>query len=446
VLAGAILLLIANSGHKLGPGPSVGVGICIILLSLCGANGLVLVPTLALWLGYLSVSHLRSEKLHAKRNGLFTLGLALVSLVLVGLYLIGYESVPYHAFLFNVQWTLEQSIKFLIIGFGPAVRSLRWFSAVSVLLLLLISAGILVFAARNQPQERQRALGFLLFLSAMGSLSLAIGLSRDGFLNRYVTLAVPTLCCVYFIYGIYSPPKIAAFLQAALFAIACIALWPNTQFGVEYGANLRHQLGSFERDMAAGVPSSLLINRYGSYLHINQDLLGDYMPMLQRSSVGHFRFLRNNLRSREVSLPLEPTELNRVTWLGGTAYGTEEDPYLVFALPHDRYVYGIRLKYAYSNDDGTAPCRYVYWKRSNQSSFPEDQHSKYCPTGDRANWLMGSWVKSAELKSTTTVWIFDTIKEVKIYPDFKTLGWMKIYPKPFIFQISEFLLLVPGNE
>jgi hypothetical protein len=333
-----------------------------------------------------------------------------------------------------------------MIGFGPAVRSLRWFSAVIVLLSLLMTAGILFLTARNQPDERQRVFGFFFFLSAMGALALAIGLSRDGFLNRYVTLAAPIWCCVYFIYEIYGPAKIAAFLRASLFAIACIALWPNTQFGVEYGTNIRNHLGSFECDMADGVPGGLLINRYGSYLHINQDLLSDYMPMLQHSGVGHFRFLRNNLPFREISLPLEPTELNRVKWIGGTAYGTEEDPYLVFALPDDRYVYGIHLKYAYSNDAGTAPCRYVYWRSGDQNGFPEDQYTRYCPTGDRANWLLGSWVKTAELKSTTTVWIFDTIKEIKIYPDFKSLGWMKINPRPFNFQISAFLLLVPSSE
>lgn len=436
ILAGVILLIIGLSGNRFRPGSTVIIGICLVLLPMSGANGLVLVPPLALWLGYVGVVHLRSEELHLKRGGFLALGLASSAVALVALYFVGYEMVPYHPINSGVTAALRESIRFLAMGFGPAARPFWPFSGVGVLSLLLTTAGILVVAARNQSHAHHRALGLFFFLSAMGSLALATGLSRDGFLPRYVTLAVPALCCAYFVWEIFAPSRIGGYLQAALFALASVALWPNTQFGIEYGTNLRHHLGSFERDMTAGVPSYLLINRYGSYLHIHQDVLMDYMPMLRRAGIGQFRFLRNDPPFREVSVPVVPTQLNQVRWKGGTAYGTGRNSYLVFDLREDTFISGVRLKYSYWNNDGTIPYVSIYWKRSDQNEFTKDQFSKYSPTGDRANWTRGTWQRLSDPETTLTVWVCDTVGQLRIHPDFK----------PGVFKISEILLLLPPSE
>jgi hypothetical protein len=49
-------------------------------------------------------------------------------------------------------------------------------------------------------------------------------------------------------------------------------------------------------------------------------------------------------------------------------------------------------------------------------------------------------------ESSMTVWIGDAIKEIKIYPDFKTMRWFTSSPRPFIFQISELALLAPASD
>jgi hypothetical protein len=104
-------------------------------------------------------------------------------------------------------------------------------------------------------------------------------------------------------------------------------------------------------------------------------------------------------------------------------------------LPEDQYVIGVRFTYTYSNKEGTAPCRFVYWKRSDQSYFPDDQRSQHCPTGDHANWSRGSWERLRQPEATTTVWIAATIREIKVYPDFK----------PSTFHLSEIVFLKPVN-
>ncbi len=328
------------------------------------------------------------------------------------------------------------SIQFLTMGFGPAVRAVWPFSGLGVFCLLLLSAAVLAIVVRNQPRERNRALGLLLFLGAMASLALGLGLGRDGFEPRYITLSVPVWCCVYFVWELYGHRKINFSVRMLLLLITCLTLWPNTQFGLAYARDLRARLGSFERDMAAGMPSYKLINRYGAYLHPHHDIPDDYMPMLHRAGVGKFRFLRENPAFHEVSVPLVPSDLNQVRWEKGTAYGTGNYPFLVFTLPENRYVCGIRLKYSYRNKEGTAPYVSIYWKGGDQDDFTQDQFWKYSPTGDRANWERGTWARLTEPESTMTVWVCDTVKQLRIHPDFK----------PGVFTISELVLLVPGSH
>ncbi len=436
VLAGSVLLIIVQRGRQFRLVPLVMTGICLFLLPLCGANGLALVPSLALWLGYSAVVHSRSGKLQAKRNSLLIGGLTSAALLLVALYFVGYENVPYHPSGALGMGALRSGSQFVTLGFGPPARALWPLSGVGVLCLLLLSLGVLIIVTRNQPQERHRALGLFFFLGSMASLALGIGLSRNGFEIRYVTLAVPVLCCLYFIWSIYGPPKISSSLRAGLFTVACIALWPNMQSGIDYGLDLRHHLGSFERDMKAGIPSYLLINRYAPYLHVHQDILIDYMPMLREAGVGQFRFLRANPPFREVPVRLVPIGLNQVRWEAGTAYGTGNYPYLVFAVPENRYVYGVRLKYSSWNEECNLPYVSIYWKRPDQTEFTKDQFWKYSPTGDRANWERGTWLRLNDSETTVTVWISETIDQLRIHPDLR----------PGVFKISEITLMVPFNE
>jgi len=447
VLSGIVLLIIVQTASQLTLGPAIVAGICILLLPLCGANGLVLVPGLALWMMHCAVLCWRSRERHARRDGILMLALAFSALLLTGLYLVGYERVPNYPTYSRRLAIAKTAIEFLTAGLGPATSLFPTFASAGVLCLLLLSTAALVVVWIKKPEESQCALGLLLFLGAMASLALSLGLGvRNGFEMRYVTLAVPVWCCVYFVWSVCHMPRINSLAQMFLLIVGCLTLWPNTQVGIAYARNLRHQLGSFEQDMEAGIPSGLLIRRHwpDGYLHMNQDILTDYLPMLQRAGVGKFRFLQANPPMREVSVPLRPAVLNEVTWKQGMAQGVgKKDPYLVFVLPESRYVYGLRLKYSYSNQDSTAPCRFVYWKRGDQDDFPEDQHSQSCPTGDRANWSNGTWIRGMASESSMTVWIWDTIKEIKIYPDFKTMRWFTSSPRPFSFHISELALLTP---
>jgi hypothetical protein len=444
-LSSIALLLTAQSGPRLRLRNAAPLGVCLILLPLCGVNGLVLAPLLALWLSYSAVVHLRTKEPSSRRDGLLVLGLAVSALLLSALYLVGWERVPYFGFGFGL-WSIITAAKVVTMGFGPGIVGLDvrlwpaafWrFPCLLAFCFLLCSLVILWRVVRRWPQERQRALGLFSFLAAMGCLALALGLGRNGFETRYVTLILPTWLCVYFIWSIYAPPRLNVLARALLLALTMVTFWPNTRFGVNYGTDVGSRLASFEREMVAGVPAYRLVFRYGQYLHPHQDILNEYMPMLRQAGVGNFRFLRENPAFREISIPLVPQSLNQVRWEAGTAYatGSGNQSYMLFSLPKAKYTYGIRLKYTYWNEDNTLPFVFLYWRDDGQKDFTKARYGNYSATGDHANWVRGTWSQTKEPESTLTFWVCDTVKEIRIHPDLR----------PGVFKMSELVLLAPTD-
>ncbi|MCI0336969.1 MAG: DUF2721 domain-containing protein [Acidobacteria bacterium] len=442
-LSGMVLLFIVLSGPRHRLRYTFLLGICLILLPLCGANGLVLMPPLVLWLGYSAILNIRTGEPKAKRNGLLAMGLAMSALLLTIFYLIGWETVPHQIFRFSI-WSISTAAKTLTMGLGPGVFGLDirllpmaiWpIPCLAVFCFLLCSVVILLMAARSRPQERHRALGLLSFLAAMGCLALSLGSGRNGFETRYVTLNLPIWCCGYFIWSIYATPKWNISARMFLLAVTIVMVWPNTRFGINYGNDIRSHLAGFESDMAAGVPSYRLAFRYREYLHPHHDILNEYMPMLRQAGVGSFHFLRENPAFREVKVPLVPQSLKQVRWESGTAYmtGNEAQSYILFSLPKAEYVCGIRLKYTHWNESNTLPYVLVYWKDEDQKEFAKDRSGNYSATGDYGNWVRGTWGKTKESESTFTLWVCDTVKDIRIHPDVR----------PGVFKISELVLLVP---
>lgn len=432
-LACAALLAIARAGTTMSlKGAAVLAGCCALMLPLCGANGLGMVPALAAWPLALAVLPERwTGNIGIRRSPLLT-GLGLGALALTLLYFVGWERVPYHPKSQSIYQTLKTAIQFATIGLGPATRN-AW--PVTGLMTLAAFGSTLVLLGRvwrDRPEERARAMGFFCFLTALGALALGLGLGRNGFETRYVTLALPAWCAVYFVWLAYGG-ALRRLAPAILAAASLATLWGNTSFGVEYARELRGQLGGFERDMAAGVPLHELLHRYGPWLHPHQDMPQRYLPLLKRANVGHYGGLQLDGPFRAIPLDLNPVETTLLEWHDSTARVQGPRPALRFRLPADRLVDGIRLRYRYQSDDGTLPYIGIRWKPTSQADFVPDRFYKYSPTGDRANWERGTWDTIHDSSTTLTVWISDTVREIGITPDFR----------PAMFKIDELSLLVP---
>src|SRR5262249_34461616 len=186
------------------------------------------------------------------------------------------------------------------------------------------------------------------------------------------------------------------------------------------------------------VPTYRLIFRYWHYLHPHQDILNEYMPMLRDAGVGSFRYLQDNPPFREIPVPLAPRSLNEVRWNGGTAYPTWDgnESYMLFSLPKAEYVYGIRLKYTYRNEDNTLPFVFLYWRDDTDKEFGDERYGNYSATGDHANWVRGTWGQTKAPESTLTFWVCDMVKEIRRHPDLR----------PGELTLSELVLLAPVTD
>lgn len=440
VLAGAALLLIVLYGRRPNARLALLLGVILALLVGTGAHGVALAPALASWLAVAAVLRWRDSSRQdtearstARRDATVLAAVAVGGLAMAAIYFVGFEKVPYHPSSPSRRASVVTSAQFLTMGFGPAVRPI-W--PISGLLLagLLSVAGVIGLAALRRSDERSRALGLLAFLGAMGCLALGIGLGRDGFEPRYITLSIPALLAVYFILTLYAPGRSRGAGQWAMLIAACAALWPNMRFGLEYGRILRENLAAFERDVANGKPPYKLAYEYGRWLHPHPDVVGDYLPMLRDARIEPYAHLANDPAFSAIAVPLVPAETSELEWDAATltADVTGYRSHLIFKLDAPARIAGIRLRYTHTKPSGGIPYVSIHWKNGDSDEFDTERFTKYSATGDHANWKRGTYARLDDSESTMTVWVLGEIDAIRIHPDFE----------PCTFNIHELTLLV----
>ncbi|CAN5830765.1 hypothetical protein BH18ACI4_BH18ACI4_28960 [soil metagenome] len=401
LLSGIILVVIGFATTPPKFGPALLAAVCIMLLPLCGANGLGLVPPFILWLSYTGLLYWRTNTAIGRRNGIVLGAIAVITVLLVAFYFVGYTTVPYHPSTHRLRIITQTAAQFLTMGFGPGIVGLSsatrtpmpfWgLACFGVVGLYFLTAWLLLATWRKEPEERARAAGLLLFLAAMVSLALGLGMGRDGFETRYITLSVPGLCAVYVAWSIYGTSRLEAHVKTLVFVTVLITFAPNTYWGWYYAHELKSRLTAFEAQMAAGSPPFQLVRSYSSILHPHHTLLTDYMPMLREAGVGNFQHLRDNPPFRKVNVPLEPMKADNTTAEYTSPWTTSTSGWLTFELASDVDAAGICLHYSCAPEQSASPYLSVYWKSSDQLRFTEEFHSKYSPTGDRDNWQRGAW-------------------------------------------------------
>ncbi|MEJ7618601.1 MAG: hypothetical protein WKF30_16910, partial [Pyrinomonadaceae bacterium] len=285
--------------------------LCLVLLPLCGANGLVFVPVLALCFGYFGFARWRSSLITGvpRWGALLWLAAAASALILCGVYFIGYVRPWWNPPNPGVWVSLKTSVKFLALGFGPAAaKAWKLWSFVALGALLLAAAHLTRGALYRRGLERLQAVGLLLFLGGIIVLALGIGwgraahIPRYGLPMRYVLLSVPALCLVYFVSEIYDAPLRRRIVQACLLVMICIVIPSNTWAGFRWRDWYVRGASAFERDVKEGIGLPMLAERHRAFLmHWNQKKLEAGMRMLRQSRIGVFGQIRDDSSSVETA-------------------------------------------------------------------------------------------------------------------------------------------------
>jgi hypothetical protein len=455
LFVGILLAVMAQSPTRISEKNTISiVGFGAVVMVLCGGNGLLIVPPLLVWMAFVLFTPGVAPTL-LKGQRIWLTGLALVAASLTALYFIGYEGVPYHAVGKSHLATIRTITQLFTIGLGPGLYLVWPFSGLAALLGLF--AGFWLLAKNiSDHVERFRATGLMALLAGLCLLCVAIGHGRKSlsfnsgqfgtdfvFEIRYYLLIVPVWCVIYLIFSIYSKGRLNIFFRAIFCLITLLLLWPNTQIGWGYGKYLREKLGSFEEDMREGLPAHELIVHHGGFLHVNQDILTDYLPMLREASVGSFAALKLDPIFEEIQIPNHIWTAERVVFQADTAFTKDHHGYIGFVLPEPRHVHGVTIKFTNISLKNAAPFRMFFWSRGKMGQNIDRNGKKegynriiYQPTGDRMNWDKATWLKQRETVSTSTVWMNDMVQEFRIYPDLEPCG----------FQLIEVKLLVSPKE
>jgi hypothetical protein len=288
------------------------VGLGLLLLPLCGTNGMLTALPLAGWLGYYAIAPGASQG----RAGAAT---AIALAAAGGVFLIAF---PYFTGLSTgnppaTVTILDQAkvaVAFLGMAFGPAFGA-YWWLAGGLVLLLLIGAAVAAARAVGAPTNGlPRALGLAAFLSTFLVMAAAVGHGRaangieGGIQSRYTTLLVPALCAVYYACELYLPAGPGRVIRFGLLAAAAIVQF-NADFGLRYAEQFRARRTAFCKDLDAGVPSFLLAEEYHRHpfglFSPDPRPLDQWLMMLRNARIGRFARMRPSPAYRR--MPLDAT-------------------------------------------------------------------------------------------------------------------------------------------
>lgn len=294
-LMGSVLALLVCIRGTPDPRTGLLLGVCLLLLPLCGAHGLLLAPPLALWLLAAAGAALRSPEAGTRRGGVLLLGLLLLLAGLGGLHLLGNEPLAARrdAAAPEPAAAVRVAAQFLAVGFGPCT-GYRWaLWTLGATLLYLATAAALLLVAWARPAERWRATGLLLFLAGGVLLALGIGWGRAGrdpyagLSLRYIPLSAPLLCAVYCTWSLYGGRGMRVALCTLLLACALV----NTREGLAGGPQWRQRLQAVEDLARAGLPPAALARTpEGRALFPGgQERLAEGLELLHRTRLGPYR-------------------------------------------------------------------------------------------------------------------------------------------------------------
>jgi hypothetical protein len=460
-LVGTLLLLVIIVGgrQERAAGP-IAIAAGLILIGLCGPGGLPYVVALGPWLGYWSVVRWRSPAPHARRDSLIVAALTAAAFALLAFYFMGFN--PDQNWPPSPGWLAVSKtiLQIMSLGLGTAARPFWGAVGGGLLALTVAGAARLAFVAYRQEEERVRALGLLMFIGAIALLVLAIGRSRSGmgldyiFIGTYVPLVTPLLCCLYFVSDRYGPPLARPIVLASLIG-ASLALFPTNlrthKADAKYWFDRSQQ---FEAAIRRGTPTSIMAEQFMArdYAHLYRDgedvgaAVAPAVASLRDAGMGQFKFIQRDPTYRAVPMQVAPTTTHRMSWQEGFGRGLDgagDPPSISFAVNPKRMVYAVRLKYRHQETAGRYAHLQVSWTSGDGNGSTSGasgtkrrfddwvEADSSVPVLRRVDSKLGYLQPTAD--KMLTVWINETISELKIIPD----------DQPCVFTLAGLTLLEP---
>jgi hypothetical protein len=285
-------------------------GLFLVLLPLCGGSGLVMLPSLVLWLaGYIAWGWWSGQEPGGAARAI-GLGLLMACSAVVALYLSGYAKPAHHPPAPSLAAAASTTLECLSLIVCPNVSEYWWPAGLTVVLLVAATLLRLTVVGLRAPGERPRALGLIAVILSMLSVAAAVGLSRSGLgpgaglASRYITITAPLLSALYVAWLAYGPAPARWVVHVSLLALVCLAVPANTEFGLRVGDHQRSVYLLVERGLRARLPASQLMGQACPALFPDPNLAYECFKMLKAARIGKFKYFVDD---RVASAPEAPT-------------------------------------------------------------------------------------------------------------------------------------------
>jgi hypothetical protein len=342
---------VASPGVVRSPGRLSGLGLCGVLLPMCGANGVAFAPGLALGLLIVGGLNLKSR---VTRSGLVALFWGTAILAMCAAYFHGLVDPPHHQKAHgNLKDAVIGTVNLLGASFGPVVRWLPpqpydGFTAFGILGTHLVAAtGWLLI--RGTFDSKRRAHAILLGGALVGFLGLAAGIAkgRAGLSNvldpnRYVSLMLPMLAGVYAAWTAFGFSRLPRIL-AAVVAVCAI---PNAIIGWNEAKPATLCAKRIEADVKDGLPLDFAADRNTALYPGEPAHRRSLLHLLRKNGIVPFCDAVPLPKFKEEDVPLRILKLDKAVEEDGSIRVTGEIGCVRFALPERRRVYGFRITYS----------------------------------------------------------------------------------------------------
>lgn len=303
VVAFFMLLLLVYFRDLTKPKAAISATVCLLMLPLSGANGLLYAPPLAVWLIFRGGLGWRMREAASTQRwpAMLLMGAGVCALGMTAVYFLGYERPAWLPPNLGIVPSLITAVQFNAFALGPVAKQFWGFTATAVLLLVVATAVLLLLALmRHSRAERYRALGLLVFLGSVVLYALAFGWGRSGTVAldnhwplRYGLLAAPAVCITYFAWLLYGPERLQPVAANLLLTLALVFLPINTISGLQWNDWYQEGVAALTSDIHAGLPHRTLAERHQEFLvhWWPPDRLAAAMQRLQTAGVGPFAYV-----------------------------------------------------------------------------------------------------------------------------------------------------------
>ncbi|MBL8859202.1 MAG: glycosyltransferase [Planctomycetes bacterium] len=281
LLVSAVLLIaIAKKRAGLGPIAAIGIGVCVLMLPLCGGMGMAQSPVFVIALLSAVIAALWSKRKGLKSGAALTVLFVAGTVTLFVLYLIGFVYPNNSLRSSDPSLILGAATRVASLAFGTAGKEWWPWAGYGIVLLVLATTALLVWAWFNRREERWRVAALFFCFGATVALVLSIGYGRSaagpeaGFALRYITLPAPLISTAVFAWVLFGGRIARWAVPAALALTLGIANWTvNVHDGAEF-AVARKQLGEdLMGEVARGTPPGVLIERWTDRIYPDEGRL-----------------------------------------------------------------------------------------------------------------------------------------------------------------------------